>query len=345
MREEDAYEYFSSPDMGSSEDFGARRSTRGGREERREKKQEIEEVPRGRSRSRSRSRTPSPQLVSPSSKADVLIPRSSSGSSLLPPTVRGRPTSPTHSTPSRGRSSTRTSSSLSDRGSPIGSIGSCSSSSLSPEGITSPGSAYANGRSNGRERERGRDRSGKRLNSSLSPGSPDPVDGTRVSLDAVAASAVADKNSSNSTINGNASDTTINTPVAQTGHNEVQAKTNGVPSGITKSRPVVAPSTPAPTSPTRTHAKSFSVSLPVVSTSTTPPSKSPEDSPIRRSPSSPSSPGHVKSSSVNALQHNLDHEGGIVGRAIDAVSHAGALLGLWHNHHHNHHATQGSQAH
>ncbi|KAL1758197.1 hypothetical protein FB107DRAFT_288711 [Schizophyllum commune] len=211
--------------------------------------------------------------------------------------------------------------------------------------ITSPGSAYANGRSNGRERERGRDRSGKRLNSSLSPGSPDPVDGTRVSLDAVAASAVAEKNSSNSTINGNASDTTINTPVAQTGHNEVQAKTNGVPSGITKSRPVVAPSTPAPTSPTRTHAKSFSVSLPVVSTSTTPPSKSPEDSPIRRSPSSPSSPGHVKSSSMNALQHNLDHEGGIVGRAIDAVSHAGALLGLWHNHHHNHHATQGSQAH
>ena len=34
LREEDAYEYFSSPDMGSSEDYGARRSTRGGREER-----------------------------------------------------------------------------------------------------------------------------------------------------------------------------------------------------------------------------------------------------------------------------------------------------------------------
>ncbi|KAL1747871.1 hypothetical protein HDZ31DRAFT_60902 [Schizophyllum fasciatum] len=266
LREEDAYEYFSSPDMGSSDDFGAKRSSRGGRGERREKKQEIEEVK---------------DTVAAASLA----------------IVEGR----------------------------------CLNSTIIIRIVSSPANCA------------------RPADITTDPicTQPRTVIHTDIlvtigpCLDAVAASAVADKNASNTTINGNASDTTINTPVAQAGPNEAQAKTNGVPSGITKSRPVVAPSPPVPTSPTRTHAKSFSVSLPVVSTSTTPPSKSPEDSPIRCSPSSPS---HTRSSSANALQQNLEHEGGIVGRAIDAVSHAGALLGLWHNHHHNHHAAQSSQA-
>ncbi|TRM57907.1 hypothetical protein BD626DRAFT_204935 [Schizophyllum amplum] len=349
LQEEDAYDYFAGPDMGSVEDFGARRRARGGREERKESGQEIEEVLRGRSRSRSRSRTPSPQLVSPSPKTDILIPRSSSGSSLLPPTVRGRPTSPTQPAPNRGRSSTRTSSSFSDRGSPIGSVGSCSSSSLSPDGVVCSGSTYANGRSGGRDRERGRDRAGKRLSSSMSPGSPDSAEGARASLDAVAASAIADKNASNTTI-------TPSTAGEKHEHSEAESKANGIPSGITKSRPVVAQSgTSVPPSPTRTHGRTLSASLPSVSTSTTPPSRSTDDPPHSRSPispassSSPSSPhtsSHRKTASINSLQQNLEPEGTIVGRAIDAVSSAGAFLGLWHNNHtHNHHTTQGSQAH
>lgn len=156
---------------------------------------------RSRSRTHSRSRTPSP-AVSPSfsemppnaahasrpisRSPSVSPPDPTSPSSLLcPPVQRGRSASyqdlPTRG--QRGRSSTRTSPSYSDRESPIGSL-SPDSSFVRVASIV--GGVYANGRTDkerlkerreeqcrerdsGRDRERGRDRTGKRSSQSLSP--------------------------------------------------------------------------------------------------------------------------------------------------------------------------------
>ncbi|KAK7056440.1 protein phosphatase regulator [Paramarasmius palmivorus] len=187
IEEEDAYDYFGGPDLG--EDYTRRNSRAQARrkipkssDERRGRSRSSPSSspssldPRddgserkSRSRSRSKSRTPSPQAPSSSTPA-ISVPgrsgsfdRSGSSSSLLSPPLRGRGavinTSP-ESSGSRGRSSTRTSSSLSDRerprshhGSPLGS--------LSPEGsaIGIAYGVYANGRISDRERDRDRDRS------------------------------------------------------------------------------------------------------------------------------------------------------------------------------------------
>uniref|UniRef100_A0A0W0EW76 Nitrogen regulatory protein areA GATA-like domain-containing protein n=1 Tax=Moniliophthora roreri TaxID=221103 RepID=A0A0W0EW76_MONRR len=184
--EEDAYDYFGGPDLG--EDYtrrGSRTHTRRkmlrSSDDRRDRSRSSPSSSpcspdltddgserQSRSRSRSKSRTPSPQAPSSTTPA-ISVPgrnpsfdRTSSSSSLLSPPLRGRGaiinTSPEPSS-SRGRSSTRTSSSLSDRErprsnheSPLGS--------LSPEGgtIGIGYSVYANGRIGDRERDRDRDR-------------------------------------------------------------------------------------------------------------------------------------------------------------------------------------------
>ncbi|KAH8833192.1 hypothetical protein DL96DRAFT_1585157 [Flagelloscypha sp. PMI_526] len=155
--EEDAYDYFGGPDMDI--EFSRRAPVNG--------RTKPASAPTPASQHVDQPRSPSPRNPPSSSSAPIPVPESDS--TLLSPGDGERGRSMHSSSPngsssshSRGRSSTRTSSSSlsNERSSPLGS--------LSPDGIGSPGGAYANGRrgAGGRgDRERDRERSRGRSSS------------------------------------------------------------------------------------------------------------------------------------------------------------------------------------
>ena len=381
VRGRDAYDYFGGPDLG--EDFPARRRNLSGRGRR------ASEGERGRpalssfmpgpeqSRSRSKSRTPSPVVNSPSDSAvetaavsgsppvptpsaPVAARRSASVSppstqTLLSPPLRGRGSSSHQDLQvhTRGRSSTRTSSSIIDRegardtsgvGSPMGSY--------SPDGVglASVGGACAGGRvererekrvwverergrDKDREQPRGRDRTGKILSHSLSPDDP-PAAPTSASAvlarrvppavqDTVHVSLI---NPTDATLLSSlpASLPALTLAADDRKAEESQRSLTPTPSNS----PVVSmQSIPAAIAATSKlpSAKGRSLPLTVPAPHPAEPSTSYSISPPREysvaSPSSPRSPRSPTSPTRS--------DATIVGKAVDMVSSAGAFLGLW----------------
>ena len=386
VRGRDAYDYFGGPDLG--EDFPARRRNLPGRGRR------ASEGDRGRpvlssvmpdperSRSRSKSRTPSPAVISssdsvvestavsgspesnpvPTPSAPVAVRRSASVSppstqTLLSPPLRGRGSSSHQDLQvhTRGRSSTRTSSSIIDRegardksgvGSPLGSY--------SPDSaaFASVGGAYAGGRvererekrtlgdrDRGRDRDReqprGRDRTGKILSHSLSPDDP-PAFPAPAPASAVLPPFVPPVAQDTPQVNHiNPIDEvlppSIPTPTLSSDHREAEQSLRNLTPTPSNS-PVVSmqciPAAIAASNKLPSPTKGRSPPLAVPAPHPAEPSTSYSISPPReysvstpplspRSPRSPTSPTRA--------------DGTIVGKAVDIVSSAGAFLGLWHH--------------
>ncbi|KAJ7576967.1 hypothetical protein C8J56DRAFT_1171240 [Mycena floridula] len=314
--EEDAYDYFAGPDLG--EDF-IRRPSYSGRKKLTGKMPDSAIAERlGQSSidderpSRSRSRTPSPALIAASSSSSSSIPvarpaslqtsssfEQISSSALLSPPLRGRSLVLPQEPVARGRSSTRTSSSLSDRegstrSSPIGS--------LSPEGTSLSIASgaygiYANGRA-GKEGERGRDRTSRRVGQSPSPE-------TALVASPTAATRADSKVDSSSSVSSSSSNTAV--PGADL---EDEAK-----------RQSTTPSNSPNIGFSSTTAKVVS------KLESKPPSPTVLTSP--RGPSTSVSSSPALSKFLVPSPTRSQPEANIVGRAVGIVSTAGAFLGLW----------------
>ena len=386
VRGKDAYDYFGGPDLG--EDFPARRRNvplRGRRGSEGDRGRPVftdvgSSVFLGdMERSRSISRTPSPAVVSssgnpvsstretqaalgspnlppaPSPSAPALLRRSSSASpphtqAPVPPPPRGRGSSSHQDLQvhTRGRSSTRTASSILDRegiGSPLGSY--------SPDGVVlaSVGVAYAGGRiererekrvigdrDRDREQSRGRDRTGKRLSHSLSPDDPPLVPSTAVSpatSPVVASPPSAASSPSPASPQSNFTaipvDQAPTIPALAVDDRRAEEKQRTLTPTPLNSPIVSMQSVPvaiAAAASKHTSPKGRSPPLTVPPPHPVEPSTSYSISPPREhcvpaSPSSPKSPRGPTSPTRG--------DGTIVGKAVEMVSSAGVFLGLWHH--------------
>ena len=316
--------------------------------------------PRSRSRSRSRSRTPSPACI-PTSAVAVPVPvpkrtnsfdrATSPQSILLSPPSRGRGSiqepqpSQSHS---RGRSSTRTSSTFSDRersshSSPFGS--------LSPDGslagVVGVGGVYANGRidrERGRERrgmgaatggERGRGGSGRSSRSSSQSVSPE-VDGQN---GGATAAATRNENSNSSSGSGSSVSSSASSSLTVVPSANKNQHMEEAPS-IDIALPNEQEEEEEQRSRHPTPANSPVISMSATAVKLKPPLTAPSPQLVTTS-CYPVSPAGASLSRPNmgrvpiALQGNkavvgLEGDGTIVGKAVGMVSSAGAYFGFWH---------------